>query len=435
MSYLLNFLYLLTLTILSPWLIYKALTTGKYRRGLIQKFLGLVPKREGNAPCIWFHGVSVGEIILLKQLVNQFRKQHPQYQIVISTTTNTGFDEAKKNFTNLPVFFWPLDFTWAIWNTLQRIRPDLVVLAESELWPNFLWVAKKYGAKVAVVNGRMSPRSSRRFQKFPWLTRWLFGKVDLWLMQTEDYANNVRKIGIDPKFVQVTGNIKYDGVTTNRHNLVTQTFRKLFVIEESELVWVAGSTMTPEEDIVLEIFQRIRPQFPNLRLILVPRQKERFQEVANLLTRLSIPFVRRSSLPEIVTDPQKVILVDTIGELGAVWGLADLAYVGGSLDGRRGGQNMIEPAGYGAAVLFGPHVWNFQDTVNRLLQQEAAIQIADAEELEHQVRRLLENSQSREQLGSRARQFVLSQQGATNQTIRFLHELLLTAHRDDREAA
>ena len=192
----------------------------------------------------------------------------------------------------------------------------------------------------------------------------------------------------------------------------------------NERVWIAGSTQAPEEEIVLKIFRKLRTAEPSLRLILVPRHPERFDEVAGLLEKLRLRYLRRGRLQGPVTDRSAVVLCDTMGELSALWGLADIAFVGGSLDGKRGGQNMIEPAGYGAAVVFGPHVWNFRDMSLRLVEAGGAIQVADAVELEQAVQRLLSTPAQRESLGQAGRQFVLSQQGATERTIDLLTGLL-----------
>ena len=196
-------------------------------------------------------------------------------------------------------------------------------------------------------------------------------------------------------------------------------------MKDDELIWIAGSTQAPEEEIVLRIWQKLRIDHPKLRLFLVPRHKERFEEVAQLLARSGVDFARRSSCPNL---GKPVVLVDTIGELGPLWGLADVAFVGGSLDGRRGGQNMIEPAAYGAAVVFGPYVWNFADTAARLIDAYAACQIADAGQLETVVRLLFEDAEERHQLGTAARDFVLRQQGATNQTVELLGQLVVRKH-------
>jgi 3-deoxy-D-manno-octulosonic-acid transferase len=425
MSYFLNVVYLLTLLALFPWLLYKSLTTGKYRRGLWRKLAGSAFRREGDAPCAWFHGVSVGEIHLLRQVVTAFRRRHPDWQCVLSTTTDTGFDEAQKRFPDLPVFLWPFDFSWAVRRALRRVRPALVVLAEGEIWPNFLTAANRQGVKVAIINGRMSPRSFRRHRRLRWLTRHLFARLDLCAVQTEEYAEHFRLLGANPQAVHVTGSVKYDGVNLDRNNPSTCELGRLLCVEAGDVVWIAGSTQAPEEQIVLDIFSCARADHANLRLFLVPRQKDRFDEVASLLSRSGLPFVRRSTLTGPLQDRAVVVLVDTIGELGALWGLADVAFVGGSLDGRRGGQNMIEPAAYGAAVLFGPHVWNFKDTATRLLDAEAAVQVADAAELEMAVRRLLADADERQRRGEAARRLVLAQQGATERTVRCLESIFL----------
>ncbi len=426
MRYVLNGLYLLTLLLLSPWLLYKAFSTGKHRRGFWEKISGRARLRTSNAPCAWFHGVSVGEIHLLKHVAAEFRKRHPDWDCVISTTTDTGYDEACKRFPDLGIFFWPFDFTWAVSRALWRVRPTLVVLAEGELWPNFLTAAHWHGVPVAVINGRMSPRSARRYQRVRWLVQGLFRKLALCAAQTEEYAAAFRALGA--RHVRATGSVKYDGACADRGNPQTRSLRELLRVDTDDLVWIAGSTQAPEEEVVLKIYAAARKKHANLRLVLVPRQKERFDAVAGLLDRSGFAFTRRSRLPQEGSaqtgDRSNIILMDTIGELGALWGLADLAFVGGSLDGKRGGQNMIEPAAYGAAVVFGPHVWNFKDTVGRLLENEAAVQVRDAAELEQETMRLLADSEARAGLGLAARRFVLSQQGATERTLAGLDQLL-----------
>lgn len=431
MRYLLDFIYLCALLLFSPFLIYKAIKSGKLRRGLWRKLTGAAFLRPGSAPCVWIHGVSVGEIHLLRQLVARFRQRHPDWECVISTTTDTGYDEACRRFPELAVFFWPLDFSWAVTRAIRRVRPTLIVLAESELWPNALVCAKRERVPVAVINARMSPRSARNYRRFGLLARSMVRLVDAWAVQTDEYAANLCELGALPERVRVTGSVKYDGIETNRRNARTREMGELLGVAESDLVMIAGSTQAPEEQIALDIFQRLRTRHPNLRLILVPRQKDRFDEVAKLLQSSGIPYTRRS---EIRGEVQRVVLVDTIGELSAIWGLADVAFVGGSLDGQRGGQNMIEPAGYGAAVLFGPHTWNFKDTVTRLVEANGAIQVADAAELEAAVTRLLTDADERRLLGSAAQQFVLSQQGATERTLDVLDQVLTTRPKQRRAA-
>jgi 3-deoxy-D-manno-octulosonic-acid transferase len=420
MSLLLSGLYLFVALIASPWLLYKAMTTGKYRRGLWAKLTGDVPIMP-PAPRVWFHGVSVGEIHLLRPLVAEFRRQHPHWDCVISTTTDTGLAEGRKHFPDLTVFWWPLDFSWAVSRALDRVRPILIVLAEGELWPNFLNAAKRRHIPIAVVNGRMSPRSFRRYQMLGPLLRPLLQRIDLFAMQNADYAANLHSLGVDPGRVRVSGSVKYDGVTTARDNPRTRELRRLLGVQPDDLVWVAGSTQAPEEEIALDIFRRLRQPFPSLRLILVPRQKDCFEAVATLLKKSCVPFSRRS---ENIEPRSPVILVDTIGELGAIWGLADVAFVGGSLDGKRGGQNMLEPAAYGAAVTFGPHVWNFRADAARLVEAGGAVQVQTPQELALVVQRFLAEPTLRQQSGAKAQALVLQHQGATSRTVELLTPLL-----------
>ncbi|MCS6977518.1 MAG: 3-deoxy-D-manno-octulosonic acid transferase [Gemmatales bacterium] len=458
MPKLLDVFYLLLLVVVSPWLAYKAIRTGKYRVGLWRKFWGLTPIRTGSRPCVWFHAVSVGEVLLLRPILAGFRRRWPDWEIVLSTTTNTGFEVARKTFPDLCVFYWPLDFSWAVRRALRRIRPSLVVLAELELWPNFIRLVGSE-VPVVVVNGRMSPRSYRGYRRIRPLIADVFRRLCLVAVQTEEYAQRMRSLGVPPERVHVTGSVKFDGVNVGRDHPRTRELARLLALrqhpEQSELVWLVGSTQAPEEQIALDIYRRAVERFPQLRLILVPRHAERFDEVAALVEQSGLPLLRRSHLthPDSASGSRQasgidsasgsreasgidsasgsrqasganpIILLDTLGELAAAWGLADVGFVGGSLS-RRGGQNMIEPAACGVAVTFGPHVWNFRDTVERLLENQAAIQVADAAELEQVTLRLLGDEAERRRLGEAARRLVLSQQGATERTLDLLHRLL-----------
>ena len=423
-SWLLNALYAIALVLLSPWLLYRAIRTGRYRRGLRAKLFGVssfrIPHSAFHIPRVWFHGVSVGEVHLLRQVIAAFRKRFPKYECVVSASTDTGIAEATRCFADLTVIAFPFDFSWAVRRTLRAVNPALIVLAEGELWPSFLLAAKRRRVPIAVINARLSPRSFARYRRLGFLSRWLMSRFDLIAAQTEEYAANFRALGAEPRAVHVTGSVKFDGSKGDRLNPQTTALRQLFGITEGDLVWVAGSTQAPEEEIVLRCYHRLRSEFPRLRLFLVPRQKDRFAEVAQLLEMSREPFVRRSTLPACDFAPNAVVLVDTIGELGALWGLADIAFVGGSLDGRRGGQNMIEPAAYGAAVLFGPHVWNFRDAAARLVSCGGAIKATDATQLASAVRALLADPGQRRTMGTAARAYVVEQQGATERTLDLL---------------
>jgi 3-deoxy-D-manno-octulosonic-acid transferase len=431
MRRLLDAVYLAALLVASPWLLWRWWRTGRYRQGLRDKLLGLARDPGAGAsdseiqnPCpVWFHAVSVGEVHVLRQLVGAFRRRWPDRSCVVSSTTDTGLGEAARCFPDLAVFPFPFDFSWAVERTLRRVRPSLVVLAESELWPNFVLAARRLRIPLAVVNGRMSPRSFARYRLLGRLVRWLFSDIDLFAAQEEEYAAGVLALGGRPGRVGVTGNIKYDGALTDPANHRTLELRALLGVAEGDLVLVAGSTQAPEEELILRVYRKAKETHPSLRLFVAPRQRDRFDEVAALLEKSGEAFVRRS---RISSSPCRapVILVDTIGELGPLWGLADVAFVGGSLDGRRGGQNMIEPAAFGAAVVFGPHVWNFKEPARRLVEAGGAYRVADGAALQEAVVRLLRDEGERRSAGKAARAFVLAQQGATERTLDLLGQLL-----------
>jgi 3-deoxy-D-manno-octulosonic-acid transferase len=427
MPYLLNCVYLILIVCFSPWLAYAAIRQGKYRDGWGAKFLGLVPQRAGNRPCVWLHAVSVGEVNLLQPILAQLGQEHPTWECVISTTTRTGLALARKKYAGYPVFYCPLDFTWAVRHAMRRIRPAVLVLAELELWPNLIRAARQHGASVAVVNGRLSDKSYRGYRRIRPLVRRSLRCIDLIAAQNETYAERFRALGARPAAVHVTGSIKFDGAQTEPDNPATTRLRQLWSVPDEAFVLLAGSTQDPEERMAVQAFRDILPRCPDARLIVVPRHPERFEEVAQMLDRTGLPWQRRSRCDESAGPPAHILLVDIVGELGAWWGLADVGFVGGSM-GRRGGQNMIEPAGYGVAVCFGPNTWNFRDVVLQLLERQAAVVVHDQVEFTAFVRRCLETPQFARELGQRARALVLEQQGATRRTIDLLTPLVSPPH-------
>lgn len=426
MPYLLNLLYGIGLTILFPWLAIRSFMTGRYRRGMSQKLVGLgtIPTPD-NRSVVWFHGVSVGEINLLGTVVNAFRRRHPDWRCVVSTTTDTGMVEARKRFSDLTVIYWPFDFSWAVGRTLDALRPKLVVLAESELWPNFLHAAQRRDIPVVVINGRMSPRSAGRYAKFGWLTRPLMlSRIAQFAMQSTGYATALKRLGVPAERIAVTGSVKYDGVLGEKNNPQSVKLARELGIASEDLVWVAGSTHAPEEAIVLDVFRRLRVKHPNLRLLLVPRSPDRFDEVARLIDHCAFSFARRSRLKQPPADRPAVILLDTMGELNAAWGLADVGFTGGSLDGKRGGQSMIEPAGLGIPVVFGAHVWNFRDAAARLIEVNGAVKVDTWQSMKHELLRMLDDPELRHKMGEAARAMVIEQQGATERTLDVLDEVI-----------
>jgi 3-deoxy-D-manno-octulosonic-acid transferase len=428
MAFALNLLYLAALVIFSPWLLYRWARAGKYREGWREKFLGKAPLRIGDEPCLWFHAVSVGEVLLLRPLVEEMARRRPNWAIVISTTTSTGLGVARRTYPDLVTFYAPLDFSWATRRAIARIRPTVLSLVELELWPNLIRAAKRSRAKVAIVNARLSSRSFRGYRSLRGALQTTFRHIDAVAAQNAEYAQRFIELGVPSQRVRVTGSVKYDGLECDRNNARTRELRSVLGLAASDLIFVAGSTMEGEEAAVLAAYTAARRQHPGLRLILVPRHAERFDSVADWLEKQGETVLRRSLL----TAPERagvggatpIILIDTIGELAAVWGLADAAFVGGSLIPGRGGQNMIEPAAYGAAVMFGPHTTNFRETVDQLLERDAVRQVADVGELTQCLLEDLDDPESAAARGAAGRNFVLSQNGAAGRTLSELDRLV-----------
>jgi 3-deoxy-D-manno-octulosonic-acid transferase len=442
-AWMLNLLYATLLVVASPLVVWNAVRHGKHREGFAAKLLGHVSRRAGSRPCVWLHAVSVGEVNLLATTIAELSRQRPDCEIVVSTTTKTGYDLARKKYADHTVFYCPLDFSWAVNAAITRVRPTLLVLAELELWPNLIAAAKKHGAGVAIINGRLSDRSLRGYRRFRPLVGRVLRKIDLIAAQNEETAERFRQLGAHAATVHATGSLKFDGAQTDRENPRTLDLRGWAELGDDAVVFLAGSTQEPEEEYALTIFKHLTTTRPNLRLVIVPRHKERFEDVAALIERSGVAWTRRSALRppalpgrSVASDHSatknspvepgvgwRVLLVDTIGELGAWWGAASVGFVGGSF-GSRGGQNMLEPAAYGTATCFGPNTWNFRDIVSQLLAVDGAVVVNDAAEFEAFVRRALEDAAWAAGLGSRARSLVLSQQGATRRTVELLASLV-----------
>lgn len=432
MPWFLNLVYLIAFAAALPWLLYRRFWLGKPVAGFRIKLTGSVPELRATERRIWFHAVSVGEVLLLSELISQVRRRHPDIAAVISTTTGTGFEVAKKLYPDLPIFFFPFDFSWSCKRAIQRIRPTAIILAELEVWPNFLLAASMAGVPVAVANGRLSEKSFNGYCKLSLLLRPLMRHLSFVAAQSEVYATRFRALGTPSDRVIVTGSLKFDRALSDRANPATETLRSAFGLSKEEVTLIAGSTGDPEEQYALHAWQKLRMSFPLLRLILVPRHKERFEEVARLVENSGLPLLRKSRLSasnlegtsenENKTPP--VILLDTLGELGACWGLAEIAFVGGSLT-NRGGQNMIEPAAFGAAVLFGPDTRNFRDAVDLLLSNEAAQVVRNECELREAIQSLLLDPERRQQMGQRAQAAIATHRGATAKHIELIEAKLL----------
>jgi 3-deoxy-D-manno-octulosonic-acid transferase len=410
-----------------PYWLYQILRHGKYRAGLAER-LGKVPRRlrsEEASPLpakrvIWVHAVSVGEVVAVSGLVEEMRRSFPQHRILVTTTTDTGQEQARKRFGEENVFYFPMDFAFAIRPYLRVLQPEMVVLAETEFWPNFLRLARASGARIAVVNARISDRSWPNYRRFRWVLRGMLAHVDLFLAQTEEDSARLQSIGAEPRRVHVTGNLKFD-VSPSVPPPLVESLRRALAAEKAGPVLVCGSTVDGEEPPLVKAFENVRVEHPRAVMVLAPRRPERFDEVAILLRQLDIPTFRRSRWAgEALAG--SVFLVDSIGELAALYALGDIAFVGGSLV-PHGGHNIIEPAQYGVAIVVGPHTENFREMV-ALFRRRDAMRIVTLAELPLILMHLLTNEAERRALGARALETVRSQMGATQRTLEALQGLL-----------
>jgi 3-deoxy-D-manno-octulosonic-acid transferase len=406
-----------------PYWLFQMARHGKYRKGLAER-LGRLPSRlqlpKEHETVIWVHAVSVGEVLAVAGLVEELRRRFPQYRIFISTTTDTGQALARQRFGEANVFYFPMDFAFAIRPYLQALRPQMIVIAETEFWPNFMRLAHASGARIAVVNARISDRSWPSYRRFRGLLQRLLSNVDLFLAQTPEDAARLRDIGASPERVRVTGNLKFD-IPAPTPPAIVESLRRSIAASGAGPVLVCGSTVEGEEPLLLKAFENLLVQHPRAVMILAPRHPERFAAVAGLLEQMSIRFWRRSLWNgEPLTGG--VLLLDTIGELAALYALANVAFVAGSLV-PHGGHNIIEPAQHGVAIVVGNHTENFRDIVS-LFQSRNAVRIVGPAELPLVLLELLANDEARGALGQRAAETMRSQIGATERTAGELQELM-----------
>src|ERR1700722_2262111 len=413
-----------------PYWLFQMLRHGKYGLGLSER-LGRIPARiapagtssttsaAGAARVICIHAVSVGEVIAVSGLVAAMRSRFPGYRLFVTTTTDTGQEMARKRFGEDNVFYFPMDFAFAIRSYIQALRPELVVIAETEFWPNFLRLAYESGARIAIVNARISDRSWPNYRRFRWALRHVLSHVDLFLTQTAADAARLRAIGAEEKRVQVTGNLKFDAALPAAPAIVEGLRRSL--TETAGPVLVCGSTTDGEEPLLLKAFENVLLAHPRAVMILAPRHPERFDSVATVLQEMRIRFWRRSRWQG-ESLAGGVFLLDAMGELAALYALADIAFVGGSLV-PRGGHNIIEPAQHGVAIIVGEHTENFRDIVE-LFRNRDALRIVGQSELPLVLMDLFANPQARAALGRRAAETIQSQTGATLRTLEAIQTLL-----------
>ena len=424
----------LGLLVLIPHFLYQALAHGKYLEGLRQRLGTLSPVAEGQQrPLIWLHCVSVGETQAARPLVDRLRKEFPEHALVVSTITRTGQKLAQDVFGRQvdKVFYFPFDWRWSVRRALRVINPSVVLLMETELWPNFLRECKTREIPVALVNGRISRQSFRRYSLIKFFLRRVLESLSVAVMQSETDAERLQALGMPADRIRTAGNLKFDATSVSSAGEKTRQISGRFGLGSGELLILAASTHAPEEKIILDSFK----QMSGSRLMIAPRHPERFAEVASLIQNSGLSWARRTDAAAPTDARASVILLDTIGELPAVYSLATIVFVGGSIV-DRGGHNVLEPAAAGVPVVTGAHTHNFHAIVGALNEQKALVQLPPVEgdaasaELTKVFTSLVTNPERRTELATRATQLIASNQGASDRTIKIITPLLSTKRRD-----
>jgi 3-deoxy-D-manno-octulosonic-acid transferase len=419
----------------APWWLWRMATTQKYRDGLGER-LGRVPDRlrsanPGDKPLIWLHAVSVGEVLAVSRLVQEIESAFPTHRLLVSTTTRTGQELARTRIGAERVFYCPLDLPWAVRSYLNALQPHMLILAETEFWPNLLNGCFRRNIPVAVVNARISDRSWPRYQMLQRLWRPILSRLTRVLAQTATDAERVAALGCPPQRVSVAGNLKFDVRAVQE----AEATSKLKASGTDGLRFVvAGSTLEGEETALLEAWPSLLAADCKLVMVLAPRHPERFASVVALLNSSGVSWIKRSdwkqtsaiSMPTLKFG--QIILLDSIGELASVYSLAAVAFVGGSLV-PAGGHNPLEPAQFGVPTVMGPHYANFR-AITEDLRAHDAIRIAPQEELAKALIEVLTNQEEAHAMGARAKQVFEQQAGATARTIDALREILPIAAED-----
>ncbi|MFH1359911.1 MAG: 3-deoxy-D-manno-octulosonic acid transferase [Candidatus Omnitrophota bacterium] len=371
---------------------------------------------------IWIHAVSVGEVLSVKQLIQNIKKAFPRHQIVLSTVTKTGYAMATKDKGAADVvIFAPLDFSFVVRKVLNLINPKIYIVAETELWPNLLTSLNKRNIPIVQVNGRISDKSFQGYKKIHFFFKKEINRISAFCMQSETDHERVIELGADSRKANVVGNIKFDDLPGEG-----EYRQKCFETEKDTQLLVAGSTHSGEEEILLKVFKSLLNDFPNLRLVIAPRHVERTEEILKIVAQEGFDPIRFSDIENKKFEQGHVIVVDTLGHLKSIYAMATLVFVGKSLT-VGGGHNIIEPACFAKPILIGPFMENFRDIVEIFMSNEAIMQVNDQQELLFKLRELLRNPEEMKTIGRLAKQVVEANAGATQKTINIISKFLKKA--------
>lgn len=427
MIYLYSFIYALLLCLYFPFFFLK-FKRKKESLDLILRLALNLPPRQDKQPCLWFHAVSVGEVLSLQNLLDELSRLHPEWRLLVTSLTPSGIRLARERFQGkAEIWPVPIDFPWCLSRFFKKVKPSLLALVESEFWPNLIRQARRNSVPVILINGRISPRTFKRIKKFRFLFLPLLRQIDLFLVQSIREKEKFEEIGIDETKIKVTGNLKTEVNLPLYPEADKNDFRKKLGITSDEKVITAGSTHPGEEKILLLALKKIREKKPQYKLIIAPRHPARWPEIADQCSFLSLDWQRWSLLKERIQGTNQadlnweVLIVDTLGELPFFYFLADLAFVGGSLV-PRGGHNLLEPAFYGKPIVYGPYMDNFAYLADYFLERGAATRVFQESDLVALWEQIGEASLAK--MGAQAKKALKELEGATGKTIAFLEEVV-----------
>lgn len=429
MKFVANFMYVLVLCAVSPILLYRMLRQGRYRDGWRQR-LGFIDRRRPDTKCIWLHAVSLGEVNAARTIIAAIEKEYPDYEIALSATTDTGYGRASELYGGRhTVFYFPLDFSFTMRRAFDRLRPTMCLLMELEVWYNFSHIAAERGIPIVVVNGRLSERSLSRYTKIRPLIKSMFQRLALVLAQTEEYARRFKYLGCPDDKVIVTGSLKYD--TAHIADTVDGADELATRLNlDRRPLWVAGGTGPGEEEIILEVYRLLKQneRLKDVRLAIVPRKPERFNEVAQMITQQGFGLIRYSEAKQSKIENPKskidaVILGDTMGDLRKFYSLATVIFVGRSLV-PMGGSDMMEAAALGKCTFFGPYAFNFTQTVDVLIAANGALMVKDKTDLLRTLEKCLCEPSLAGQIAKNGQNVIRAHQGATAASINAIAKIL-----------
>lgn len=418
LTYLTDAFYTFTIV---PYIANHKYRTGKYGDQVNEKF-GIVPKRCSKRKCLLVHAVSVGEVIATKTVIDEFLTRHPEWDVHITTSTATGRKVAEEKYGADRVSFYPLDLSGWIKRFFNRIKPDAIILMELEVWPNFLTIASEREIPVIVANARITEKSAAQYKKFNFIPmiKKMLNLPSMWLAQTEEYAHRLSEIGVEQQRISISGNVKYDTVPTTPDAQNRIKYRNIIGAGEQTKVIVCGSTHPSEEAVLLVAYGKLKNEFNDLKLVLVPRHPHRNDEVRELTQEYGGCALRSQISTSTDND---IILVDTMGELSCMYAAADAVFVGGTFI-EHGGQNMMEPCGLGIPTVIGPSYYNFAEAVDVLLAHNGIYKIAEKNILEQTLTEILRNPQESQVIAQNGRDALLELKGASAKTIDCLEDII-----------